>query len=230
MRLLLAEDEKALSDALVTILKHNNFSVDAVYNGEDAIDYIQSEIYDCVILDVMMPVCDGFTVLKRIRADKNNVPVIMLTAKSQTEDKVAGLDYGADDYITKPFNSKELLARIRAVTRRQTDVKESFPAFGDLTLNRITFELICKNKKILLTSKEFQIIELMMQNPSRIISSEKFMDKIWGFDSDSDINVVWTYISYIRKKLKLLDSAVKVKAVRNIGYKLELVNDQKIKI
>ncbi len=224
MRLLLAEDERALSNALVTILKHNNYSVDAVYNGQDAIDYLESKVYDAAILDIMMPKADGITVLKTIRAAGNTIPVLLLTAKSEIDDKVTGLDCGADDYLTKPFVTKELLARIRAITRRQTELTDNSLFFGDLRLDRVSFELVSPSGKLLLTAKEFQIMEMFMKNPSQIISSERFMEKIWGFDSNAEINVVWTYISYLRKKLKILGSSVGIKAVRNIGYTLENKN------
>lgn len=224
MRLLLAEDERALSNALVTILKHNNYSVDAVYNGQDAIDYLESEVYDAAILDIMMPKADGITVLKTIRAAGNTIPVLLLTAKSEIDDKVTGLDCGADDYLTKPFVTKELLARIRAITRRQTELTDNSLSFGDLRLDRVSFELVSPSGKLLLTAKEFQIMEMFMKNPSQIISTERFMEKIWGFDSNAEINVVWTYISYLRKKLKMLGSSVGIKAVRNIGYTLENEN------
>lgn len=224
MRLLLAEDEKTLSNALVTILKHNNYSVDAVYNGEDAIDYIETGVYDGAILDIMMPKIDGITVLKTIRAGGNKMPVLLLTAKSDVDDKVLGLDAGADDYLTKPFVTKELLARIRAMTRRQAELTDNLLSFGDLKLDRVSFELSSPSGKLPLTAKEFQIMESFMNHPSQIISAERLMEKIWGFDSDSEINVVWTYISYLRKKLKLLQSGVTIKAVRNIGYTLENEN------
>lgn len=224
MRLLLAEDEKTLSNALVTILKHNNYSVDAVYNGEDAIDYIETGVYDGAILDIMMPKVDGITVLKTIRAGGNKMPVLLLTAKSDVDDKVLGLDAGADDYLTKPFVTKELLARIRAMTRRQAEFTDNSLSFGDLKLDRVSFELSSPSGKLPLTAKEFQIMESFMNHPSQIISAERLMEKIWGFDSDSEINVVWTYISYLRKKLKLLQSGVTIKAVRNIGYTLENEN------
>lgn len=224
MRLLLAEDEKTLSNALVTILKHNNYSVDAVYNGEDAIDYIETGVYDGAILDIMMPKVDGITVLKTIRAKGNKMPVLLLTAKSDVDDKVLGLDAGADDYLTKPFVTKELLARIRAMTRRQAELTDNSLSFGDLKLDRVSFELSSPSGKLPLTAKEFQIMEAFMKHPSQIISAERLMEKIWGFDSDSEINVVWTYISYLRKKLKLLESGVTIKAVRNIGYTLENEN------
>lgn len=224
MRLLLAEDEKTLSNALVTILKHNNYSVDSVYNGEDAIDYIETGVYDGAILDIMMPKIDGITVLKTIRAGGNKMPVLLLTAKSDVDDKVLGLDAGADDYLTKPFVTKELLARIRAMTRRQAELTDNSLSFGDLKLDRVSFELSSPSGKLPLTAKEFQIMESFMNYPSQIISAERLMEKIWGFDSDSEINVVWTYISYLRKKLKLLQSGVTIKAVRNIGYTLENEN------
>lgn len=224
MRLLLAEDEKTLSNAFVTILKHNNYSVDAVYNGEDAIDYIETGVYDGAILDIMMPKVDGITVLKTIRAGGNKMPVLLLTAKSDVDDKVLGLDAGADDYLTKPFVTKELLARIRAMTRRQAELTDNSLSFGDLKLDRVSFELSSPSGKLPLTAKEFQIMESFMNHPSQIISAERLMEKIWGFDSDSEINVVWTYISYLRKKLKLLQSGVSIKAVRNIGYTLENEN------
>ena len=178
MRLLLAEDEKTLSNALVTILKHNNYSVDAVYNGEDAIDYIETGVYDGAILDIMMPKVDGITVLKTIRAGGNKMPVLLLTAKSDVDDKVLGLDAGADDYLTKPFVTKELLARIRAMTRRQAELTDNSLSFGDLKLDRVSFELSSPSGKLPLTAKEFQIMESFMNHPSQIISAERLMEKI----------------------------------------------------
>lgn len=224
MRLLLAEDEKALSNVLVTILKHNNYSVDAVYNGQEALDYLDTEMYDALILDIMMPKIDGLTVLKTIRANGNKIPVLLLTAKSEIDDKVLGLDLGADDYLTKPFVTQELLARIRAITRRQANLQDNLLTYGDIQLDCVSFDIIGPNGKMLLTAKEFQIMEMFLKNPTQIISAEKFMEKIWGFDSESEINVVWTYISYLRKKLKLLNSNVYIKAVRNLGYLLEYKN------
>lgn len=223
MKLLLCEDEKPLSNALTAILKRNNYSVDAVYNGEDALDYILSDeaAYDAVILDIMMPKKDGLTVLKEIRAKGKSVPVLILTAKTEIDDKVKGLDLGADDYLTKPFASEELLARIRSITRRSGEVKENTLRFRDLSLDRDRFELSAPKGSLPLTSKEFQIMEAFMLNPSTVLSPEKLMDRIWGFDSETEINVVWTYISYLRKKLKKLDSKVNIKVVRNVGYMLE---------
>ena len=221
MRLLLAEDEKSLSDALVAILKHSNYAVDAVYNGEDAVDYILGGVYDGVILDVMMPRKDGITVLKEIRRKGITVPVIILTAKSELDDKVTGLDAGADDYLTKPFETKELLARIRAMTRRKAEIKRDEPTFGDLRLNKDTCELSSEKGKVTLTTKEFLLIELLIENNDRVLSQNEIMDKVWGYDSDCDLNVVWAYISYLRKKISLVGSSVRIKSVRNMGYKLD---------
>ena len=222
MRLLLAEDEEALSKALVTILKHNNYAVDAVYDGQQALDYLECGIYDGLILDLMMPKVDGITVLKTIRQKGNKIPVLILTAKSEVDDKVFGLDCGADDYLTKPFVTKELLARIRAMTRRQSDLPDNALVYGDLRLDRTSFELISQKGKLLLTAKEFQIMEMFMMNPKCILSAEQLMDRVWGLESETEISVVWTYISYLRKKLKTLESSVRIKAVRNVGYTLEV--------
>lgn len=222
MRILLCEDEIELSNALVAILKGNNYSVDAVYNGVDALSYIDSEIYDAVILDIMMPKLDGISVLKEIRSNGNNIPVIMLTAKSEIDDKVQGLDFGADDYLTKPFEIKELLARLRSITRRQSTIVDNVLSFGDIKLNTSTFELSKDETSIKLIGKEYQMLEMLMRNPSKLISVENFMDKIWGYDSDADTNVVWVYISNLRKKLTSLNSNVQIKVSRNLGYSLEV--------
>ncbi len=223
MRILLAEDEKELSRALVAILKHNNYSVDAVYNGQDALDYIDTGVYDGVVLDIMMPKVDGITVLQTIRKQGNSVPVILLTAKSEIDDRVLGLDSGADDYLTKPFSTKELLARIRAMTRRKTETTHSVLTFGNIRLDRTTFELSSPSNTIKLANKEFQMLEMLMTTPSKIISNEVFMEKIWGYDSDTDLSVVWVYISYLRKKLVSLKADIQIKATRNRGYSLEMM-------
>ena len=199
MRILLAEDERSLSRALVTILEKNNYTVDAVYNGEDALTFLQTGSYDAAILDIMMPKRDGITVLKRLRAQENPVPIIMLTAKAEIDDKVLGLDSGANDYLTKPFDTKELLARIRAMTRSQK-AADSRLTFGNVTLDRATFEISSPAGSFRLANKEFQMMEILMSNPQQLISTERFMEKIWGYDSDTEINVVWVYISYLRKK------------------------------
>ena len=223
MRLLLAEDEASLSRAIVAILKKNNYEADAVYDGEAALDWLASNNYDGVILDVMMPKLDGFTVLRRLRAAGNSVPVLMLTAKSEVDDKVMGLDAGANDYLTKPFAARELLARIRAMTRTQSAQNTSEMRMGNICLNRATFELSSPTGSFRLASKEFQMMELLLANPRHLISTERFMERIWGQDSDADIHVVWVYISYLRKKLAALSADIQIKATRNAGYTLEEV-------
>ena len=223
MRLLIAEDEKSLSKALTVILEKNNYSVDAAYDGEEALDYLSVGQYDGLILDVMMPKMDGLTVLRRLRAKGNNIPVLMLTAKSEIDDRVAGLDYGANDYLTKPFDTKELLARIRAMTRGRSGSQSSVLTMGNISLDRTTYELSSPSGSFRLANKEFQVMELLMSNPKQLIPTELMMEKIWGFDSDSEINVVWAYISYLRKKLTALNADIKIKASRNAGYSLEAV-------
>ena len=219
MRLLLAEDEKELSNALTVIFKHNNFSVDAVYNGLDALDYISLGKYDGVILDIMMPGLDGISVLKKMRAAGNSVPILLLTAKGEIDDRVLGLDSGADDYLPKPFSTKELLARIRAMTRRKADITaDNLLSAGDITLDRLKFELLCNGNTTGLSGKEFQMLEMLMLSPEQVISTELFMEKIWGLDSDAELNVVWVYISNLRKKLKSIGSNVQIKAARSLGY------------
>jgi DNA-binding response OmpR family regulator len=221
VRLLLAEDEASLSRAIVAILKKNNYEADAVYDGEAALDWLASNNYDGVILDVMMPKLDGFSVLRKLRAAGNSIPVLMLTAKSEVDDKVMGLDAGANDYLTKPFAAKELLARIRAMTRTQSTQNTSEMRMGNICLNRATFELSSPTDSFRLASKEFQMMELLLANPRHLISTERFMERIWGQDSETDIHVVWVYISYLRKKLAALNANIQIKATRNAGYTLE---------
>ncbi|PVY95203.1 DNA-binding response OmpR family regulator [Ezakiella coagulans] len=226
MRILLAEDEVSLSKALKVILERNNYSVDQVYDGEEALSFLSADNYDCLILDLMMPKVDGITVLKTMRKEGNMLPVIILTAKSEVDDKVLGLDSGANDYLTKPFNSRELLARIRAITRsKENNEGDSILKMGNTILMRDTFILKTDSGETRLQSKEFQILELLMQNKNKLISTERLMEKIWGFDSEAEINVVWVYISNLRKKLVSLDSNVEIKATRNAGYTLEERND-----
>ena len=204
MRILLAEDERSLSRAVVALLEKNNYSADAVYDGAEALEYLAAENYDAVILDIMMPKMDGLTVLRKLRERGSHVPVLMLTAKSEVEDKVAGLDTGANDYLTKPFATAELLARIRAMTRTQNTQTDSRLSFGNVVLDQTTFELSAPGGSIRLANKEYQMIELLMRNPRQVIPTERFLEKIWGYDSDVEINVVWVYISYLRKKLAAL--------------------------
>ena len=222
MRLLFAEDEKSLSRAVSAILKKNNYSVDAVYNGADALDYLATENYDGVILDVMMPKVDGFSVLKRMREAGNKTPVLMLTARSEIDDKVFGLDSGANDYLTKPFDTKELLARIRVMTRQSEVQTDSKLCVGNLTLDSATYDLIGPDGRYKLAGKEFQMLEMLMRNPKRLISTDAFMDRIWGYESEAELNVVWVYVSYLRKKLEAVGANVKIKAQRGVGYYLEV--------
>lgn len=221
MRLLLAEDEKELAKALAVILRHNNYSVDVVYNGEDALCYLENGDYDGAILDIMMPKLDGLSVLRRVRDNGNGIPVLILTARSDIDDRVEGLDAGADDYLTKPFAMKELLARVRAMLRRRTDNVETSLSFGDLTLELSSCMLSCGEEKQRLTNKEFQMLEMLITADGGIISVDRFMDKIWGYDSDTEQNVVWVYVSYLRRKLSALGSKVVIEAHRNLGYSLE---------
>lgn len=221
MRILLAEDERSMSNALKAILTKNNYSVDAVYDGEEAVSYVTTGDYDVVVLDIMMPKMNGIEALKEIRKKGCTVPVIMLTAKSEIDDKVEGLDAGANDYLTKPFSSRELLARLRALTRGPAVAADNSLRVGNLTLDRGSFELYTPSGKYRLAGKEYQMIELLMTNPGMLISTERFMDKIWGIDSEADISVVWTYISFLRKKLSVLEADVQIKATRNAGYSLE---------
>lgn len=199
MRLLLAEDEKSLSHALVTILEKSHYSVDAVYDGQEALEYLESEAYDGLILDIMMPKVDGITVLKTIRKQGNKIPVLILSAKSEIEDKVDGLDAGANDYLAKPFDARELLARIRVITRVNTESNDSLIRFGHVTLNRKTYVLKGEKAEFKLANKEFQMMELLMANPHQVLSTDRIFEKIWGYESDTEINIVWVYIAYLRK-------------------------------
>ena len=220
MRILLAEDEKALSKAIVKIFEKNNYSADAVYDGEDALAYLEMGNYDVAVLDIMMPKMDGITVLKKIRAEGNTIPVLMLTAKSEIEDKVLGLDSGANDYLPKPFDTRELLARIRSITRARTSADTRLTV-GNVTLDRATFELSSPTGSFRLANKEYQMMEYLMVNPRRVLSTDMLMEKIWGYDNETEINVVWVYVSYLRKKLAALGANVQIKSSRNAGYSLE---------
>jgi DNA-binding response OmpR family regulator len=225
MRLLLVEDEIELSNALAAVLRRSNYSVDAVYDGQDALDYLMTGNYDGAILDIMMPKMDGITVLKKVRAAGNSIPILMLTAKAEIDDRVLGLDSGADDYLTKPFSMKELLARIRAMTRRQTEATDAVLSFGNITLDRSRFLLSSPKDSLRLANKEFQMMEMLLVHPGQVISTDQFMEKVWGFDSDAEQNVVWVYISYLRKKLAALGASVTIRAVRGLGYTLEEPHD-----
>ena len=221
MRLLLAEDEKSLSRAVTAILEKNHYSVDAVYDGAEALIYLEGANYDGVILDIMMPKVDGIQVLRTMRARGDRTPVLMLTAKAEVDDKVLGLDTGANDYLTKPFAAKELLARIRAMTRSQYGQPDSVLRLGNISLDTASFVLSSPVGSYKLANKEFQMLELLMCNPRNLISTERFLEKIWGYDNEAEINVVWVYISYLRKKLAALHGNIQIKAQRNAGYYLE---------
>ena len=223
MRLLVAEDEKSLSKALKVILEKNNYSVDTAFDGEEALDYLATGEYDGIVLDIMMPRVDGLTVLKKLRAKGDLTPVLMLAARSEIDDRVTGLDLGANDYLTKPFDTKELLARIRAMTRGREAAQSAVLTMGNVSLDRTTFELSSPAGSFRLANKEFQVMELLMCHPKQLISTEQMMDKIWGLDSEAEINVVWAYISYLRKKLNALGANIRIKASRNAGYSLEMV-------
>ena len=222
MRLLYAEDEKSLARAVSTILIKNNYSVDVVYDGESALDYLATENYDGAILDVMMPKLNGFEVLKRMRARGDRTSVLLLTAKAEIDDRVTGLDSGANDYLTKPFDMKELLARIRAMTRILAVQPDKTISFGKVALDCASYDLTGPGGSYKLASKEFQMMEMLMRNPRKLISTETFMDRIWGYESEAELNIVWVYISTLRKKLKGIDADIEIKAQRGAGYYLEV--------
>ncbi|MBP3773596.1 MAG: response regulator transcription factor [Treponema sp.] len=222
MRVLLVEDEEGLSQALVEIFKKNRISIDAVLDGKEGLKFAESGIYDVLILDIMLPGIDGITILKTLRENHNNVPVIFLTAKDDISDKITGLDAGADDYLTKPFSSDELLARVRALSRRKGELKEDSVTFGDLTLNKKNCELQSSSgEAIKLSLKEYQILDLLFENPHQIITKEQLIEKIWGGDSNAEYNNVEVYISFIRKKIENLKVGIRIRTARGIGYSLE---------
>lgn len=223
MRILIVEDELHLSEALTQILKKHNYSVDAVHDGRAGLDYALSGIYDLLLLDIMLPEMDGVTVLKTLRQKGISTPVILLTAKGEISDMVTGLDYGADDYIAKPFASEILLARIRAVLRRKSEViPDDVLKLEDIELNTANLKLTVKGKEIKLNLKEFQLLELLMLRKQAVTSKEQIIEKLWGFDSDAEHNNVEVYISFLRKKLTFLNSEVQISTIRNVGYVLEV--------
>lgn len=222
MRLLLAEDEKDLSGTIKKLLVYNKYDVDCAYDGEEALLLLSTYNYDGVILDVMMPKKDGFAVVKELRKKGNNVPVLMLTARSEIDDKVLGLDLGADDYLTKPFVVKELLARVKALVRRKGEYAEGL-TLGNMTLNESTYELSSSEGSVRLTNKEYRLMEYLIRNKDALLSTENIMSNIWDYDSEAEINVVWVYISSLRKKMEKIKTDYAIKAVRGVGYKLEKV-------
>lgn len=221
MRILIAEDDPKLLKSLVHIFEMNHYSVDGVDNGNDAFDFASSDEYDGLVLDIMMPGMDGVTLLKKLRSNGITTPALFLTAKTETYQKIEGLDAGADDYLPKPFSTGELLARVRAMLRRKDNFSPDLLTFEKLTLNRSTYELICGGKSHALSGKEFQVMEMLMQNPNAIVTAEQLITHIWGWDTNVDTSVVWVHISNIRKKLEGLCAPVAIKFVRNAGYMLE---------
>ncbi len=221
MRLLIAEDELDLAEALTVFFEKNHFSVDAVHNGFDAYEYAASGGYDGVILDVMMPEMNGIQVLERLRAEGCRTPIMMLTAKGQKDDRITGFNAGADDYLPKPFDPNELLSRVRAMLRRSEAYQPSVLAWGDVTLDPGTGLLACGGQSVRLGGREFQVMELFLRNPRQVFSAERIMERIWGWDDEAEINVVWVNISNLRKKLKAIGSRVTLKVNRGLGYALE---------
>lgn len=222
MRILVAEDEEDLAEALTIFLEKNQFRVDAVGDGNSAYDYGVTGEYDAIVLDIMMPGMDGIQVLQRLRQQGIKTPIMMLTAKTQTEDRITGFDAGADDYLPKPFDPDELISRIRAMLRRSEQYHPTLLTFGDISLNPETNVLSCKDAEQRLSGKEYQVMELFMRSPGVVLSAERIMERVWGWESESEINVVWVHISNLRKKLKAIDSKVSIRANRGLGYVLEV--------
>ncbi|MBQ9552154.1 MAG: response regulator transcription factor [Clostridia bacterium] len=226
MRLLIAEDELDLAEALTVFFERNQFTVDAVNDGLSAYEYAGADEYDAIILDVMMPKMDGIEVLRRLRADGNKTPIMMLTAKAQKDDRIIGFDTGADDYLPKPFEADELLSRVRAILRRRAEYKPSVLTFGDLSLNPASGMLSCgTGQSVRLSGREYQVMELFLHAPKTVLSAERIMERVWGWDSDAEINVVWVHISNLRKKLKAIGSKSTIHANRGLGYILEADHD-----
>ncbi len=226
MNVLIVEDEKRLAEALGEIMKEEKYLCDVVYDGEDGYDYARLGNYDVIVLDVMLPKMSGFEVVKKLRREHNATPVIMLTAKDETDDKITGLDCGADDYMTKPFASSELLARLRALSRRQGDVTFEKLTFGDLTLQLASYDLFCHSKSVHLGYKEFEVLKILMANAGTVTTKETLINKVWGADSEAEDNNVEAYISFLRKKFYFLGSNVNINTIRKVGYRLESGDDQ----
>ena len=225
MKLLYAEDERAMSEAVVDILEYHNYNVDAVYDGADALDYARNDDYDGIILDVMMPKLSGLEVLRTLRSEGCRTPVLLLTAKAEVEDRIQGLDLGADDYLPKPFAMGELLARVRAMLRRREEFTPNVLSCGDLQLNQQTAALSCGTQSVVLPKLEYKLMELLMLNQGRCLSTEDMLVKVWGYETEADVGVVWVYLSYLRKRLGALGSQVEIKARRGVGYMLEAPHD-----
>ena len=223
MRLLYAEDEHALSEAVTDILTYHQYAVDTVDNGNDALAYALSQRYDGVILDIMMPGMDGMEVLERLREQGVTTPVLLLTAKGEIEDRIRGLDAGADDYLPKPFAMKELLARVRAMLRRRETFTPDQLRVGNVTLDQKRAVLCCGDQVAPLSRLEYQLMELFMSHPGMTFSAAHLLEQVWGADTDADVNVVWVYISYLRKKLTQLEANAGIRSKRGIGYSLEVL-------
>ncbi len=223
MKLLYAEDERSLSEAVVDVLEYNKYRVDAVYDGQEALNYADNDQYDGIILDVMMPKKSGLEVLRTLRARGDRTPILLLTAKAEVEDRIEGLDLGADDYLSKPFAMGELLARIRAMLRRREEFTPDLLTMGNLSLDRQSYTLSVGDRRVLLPKLEFQMMEIFLLNRGIYLSTEDLLVKVWGYDTDAEIGIVWVYISYLRKKLANLGANVVIKAKRNIGYTLEQI-------
>ena len=221
MKLLLAEDELDLAEALTVFFEKNHFTVDAVHNGFDAYEYAVTGGYDGIVLDVMMPKLNGIQVLEKLRSEGVSTPIMMLTAKGQTEDRITGFNAGADDYLPKPFDPDELLSRVRAMLRRGQTYRPAALTYGDLTLDPATGDLSCGDKAVRLGGREFQIMELFLRAPRQVFSADRIMEQVWGWDNEAEINVVWVNISNLRKKLKALGSHTALRANRGLGYLLE---------
>ncbi len=221
MRILIAEDDPKLLKSLVHIFELNHYAVDGVDNGIDAFDFASSDEYDGLVLDIMMPGMDGVTLLKKLRAKGITTPALFLTARTEIDQRIEGLDAGADDYLPKPFSTGELLARVRAMLRRKDNFTPDILTFASLSLNRSTYEIVCGEKSQVLSGKEFQVMEMLMQNPNAIVTAEQLITHIWGWDTNVDTSVVWVHISNVRKKLEALSAHVAIKFVRNAGYMLE---------
>lgn len=221
MRILIAEDEISIARALKVMLEKNKYAVDIVHNGNDALEYINHFSYDALVLDIMMPEKDGLSVLKEARKNGITTPTLFLTAKGEIEDRVAGLDAGADDYLPKPFAAAEFLARVRALTRRSESYAPSIISLGNTNLDCNQYMLSVSEQNIRLNNKEYQLMELFIRHPNQVFSSEHLMEKIWGLDCEAEIDVVWTYIGFLRKKLKQLNANIEIKTMRGAGYSLE---------
>lgn len=223
MQILIVEDERALSDAIAQLLKDQHYEVDCVYDGRSGLDYARSGQYDLIILDVMLPQMDGFDVVKTLRREKISTPVLILTAREATQDKITGLDCGADDYMTKPFEAPELLARVRALTRRKGEMVIDTLTFGDLTLDLSSHDLACGEQSVHLSKREFDVLQMLMKGTNRIVSKQDLLTRVWGTDADASENSVEAYVSFLRKKIRHLKSKVEITTLRMLGYRLEVM-------